>query len=103
LLNACATNLAALQRLSEEQTDVLKGLTTTLRITHSLKLGSNLNSLTESLTAALEPMKGQLANWFRHGSTYHVGLKVAEPHANERQSPDQTYHQSCRSLSAGLD
>jgi hypothetical protein len=56
-LSACATNLAALQRLAGEQTEVLKTLSNTLQNQTLFEIGLNLNSLTESLSAALEPMK----------------------------------------------
>ncbi|HEY9793000.1 MAG TPA: hypothetical protein V6D22_21540, partial [Candidatus Obscuribacterales bacterium] len=47
-LSACATNLAALQRLSVEQTEVLKSLSSTLQNQTLFEIGLNLNSLTES-------------------------------------------------------
>jgi hypothetical protein len=56
-LSACATNLAALQRLAVEQTEVLKSLSSTLQNQTLFEIGLNLNSLTESLSAALEPMR----------------------------------------------
>lgn len=56
-MNACATNLAALQNIAREQTTVLQSLTDTLQNQTLFEIGLNLNSLTESLSAALEPMK----------------------------------------------
>lgn len=101
-LNACATNLAALQRLSEEQTEVLKGLTTTLQNQTLFEIGLNLNSLTESLSAALEPMKaiGELVPAMDQLVST---LEARESDANnERLSPDQLITSLADQLSAGL-
>ena len=54
---ACATNLAALERVAQEQSLALKALTETLQNQTFTEIGLNLTSLMESLTAALEPMK----------------------------------------------
>jgi hypothetical protein len=102
VLNACATNLAALQRLSEEQTEVLKGLTTTLQNQTLFEIGLNLNSLTESLSAALEPMKaiGELVPAMDQLVST---LESRESEAsNERLSPDQLITSLADQLSAGL-
>ena len=101
-LNACATNLAALQRLSVEQTDVLKGLTTTLQNQTLFEIGLNLNSLTESLTAALEPMKaiGELVPAMDQLVTTLEGRETTAN--NEKLSPDQLVTSLADQLSAGL-
>lgn len=54
---ACATNLATLERVAQEQSEALKALTETLKNHTFGEVGLNLGSLTESLAAALEPMK----------------------------------------------
>lgn len=101
-LNACATNLAALQRLAGEQTDVLKGLSTTLQNQTLFEIGLNLNSLTESLTAALEPMKamGELVPAMDQLVSTLEG-REAEAN-NERLSPDQLVTSLADQLSAAL-
>ena len=101
-LNACATNLAALQRLSVEQTDVLKGLTTTLQNQTLFEIGLNLNSLTESLTAALEPMKaiGELVPAMDQLVSTMEGRETLAN--SEKLSPDQLVTSLADQLSAGL-
>jgi hypothetical protein len=101
-LSACATNLAALQRLAGEQTDVLKGLTTTLQNQTLFEIGLNLNSLTESLTAALEPMKamGELVPAMDQLVSTLEGRE--QEATNERLSPDQLVTSLADQLSAGL-
>ncbi len=100
-LNVCATNLAALQNLAGEQTDVLKGLTQTLQNQTLLEIGLNLNSLTESLTAALEPMKaiGELVPAL---DSLVTALEGREHDQNEKMSPEQLVTSLADQLSAGL-
>lgn len=101
-MNACATNLATLQRLSGEQTDVLKNLTSTLQNQTLSQIGLNLNSLTDSLSAALEPMKaiGELVPAMDQLVTTLEG-KEAYPQ-QEKMSPDQLVTSLADQLSAGL-
>lgn len=101
-LYACATNLAALQKLSIEQTDVLKGLTTTLQNQTLFEIGLNLNSLTESLSAALEPMKaiGELVPAMDQLVSTLEGKEATD--AVEKLSPDQLVTSLADQLSAGL-
>lgn len=101
-LNACATNLAALQRLAGEQTDVLKGLSSTLQNQTLFEIGLNLNSLTESLTAALEPMKamGELVPAMDQLVATLEGREAET--TNEKLSPDQLVTSLADQLSAGL-
>lgn len=56
-LGICAMNLSSLQTAATEQTDVLKNLRETLQNQTFFELGLNLNTLMESMSAALEPMK----------------------------------------------
>lgn len=56
-LGACATNLAALQKVTDEQFDGLKNLAEMLQNQVFSELSLNLTSMMESLSAALEPMK----------------------------------------------
>ena len=56
-MGACATNLAVLQKIAGEQTDALKDLAETLTHQTFTEIGLNLNSLMESLNAALLPMQ----------------------------------------------
>ena len=56
-MGACAMNLSELQKIATEQTDALKGVAQTLQNQSFFEIGLNLNSLMESLSAALEPMK----------------------------------------------
>jgi hypothetical protein len=56
-LGICAMNLSSMQTASNEQTDVLKNLRETLQNQTFFELGLNLNTLMESMSAALEPMK----------------------------------------------
>jgi hypothetical protein len=56
-MGACAMNLSELQKIATEQTDALKGVAETLQNQSFFEIGLNLNSLMESLSAALEPMK----------------------------------------------
>lgn len=101
-MNACATNLASLQRLSGEQTDVLKNLTNTLQNQTLSQIGLNLNSLTDSLSAALEPMKaiGELVPAMDQLVTTLEG-KEAYPQ-QEKMSQDQLVTSLADQLSAGL-
>jgi hypothetical protein len=101
-LSACATNLAALQRLSTEQTDVLKNLSTTLQNQTLFEIGLNLNSLTESLSAALEPMKaiGELVPALDQLVSTIEGR--APDGSLEKLSPDQLVTSLADQLSAGL-
>ena len=100
-LNVCATNLAALQNLSGEQTNVLRSLAQTLQNQTLLEIGLNLNSLTESLTAALEPMKaiGELVPAL---DSLVTALEGREQQTNEKLSPDQLVTSLADQLSAGL-
>ncbi len=100
-LNACATNLAALQNLAGEQTDVLKGLSSTLQNQTLLEIGLNLNSLTESLTAALEPMKaiGELVPAL---DALVTALETKEQDQSEKLSPDTLVTSLADQLSAGV-
>lgn len=100
-LNACATNLAALQNLAGEQTDVLKGLSSTLQNQTLLEIGLNLNSLTESLTAALEPMKaiGELVPAL---DALVSALETKEQEQSEKLSPDTLVTSLADQLSAGV-
>jgi hypothetical protein len=56
-MGACAVNLATLQSIASDQTEALKTLANTLQNQTFSELGLNLSNLTESLSAALEPMK----------------------------------------------
>ncbi|MBX9686624.1 MAG: DUF4200 domain-containing protein [Candidatus Obscuribacterales bacterium] len=100
-LNACATNLAALQNLAGEQTEVLKGLSSTLQNQTLLEIGLNLNSLTESLSAALEPMKaiGELVPAL---DSLVTALEGKEQEQAEKLSPEQLVTSLADQLSAGL-
>lgn len=100
-LNVCATNLAALQNIAGEQTDVLKGLSSTLQNQTLLEIGLNLNSLTESLTAALEPMKaiGELVPAL---DALVTTLESKEQEQSEKLSPDTLVTSLADQLSAGV-
>ena len=100
-LNVCATNLAALQNLAGEQTEVLKGLSQTLQNQTLLEIGLNLNSLTESLTAALEPMKaiGELVPAL---DSLVSTLEGKEQDQSSKMSPEQLVTNLSDQLSAGL-
>jgi len=102
VLNACATNLAALQRLSEEQTDVLKGLTTTLQNQTLFEIGLNLNSLTRIPDRSAGANEGhcELVPAMDQLITSLEGRGADT--ANERQSPDQLITSLADQLSAGL-
>ncbi|PWT97018.1 MAG: hypothetical protein C5B53_08585, partial [Candidatus Melainabacteria bacterium] len=54
---ACATNLAALERVAQEESLAIKALNETLQNQTFTELGLNLNSLMDSFATALEPMK----------------------------------------------
>lgn len=56
-MEACAINLATLQKIAFDQTDALKNLANTLQNQTFSEISLNLSSLTEALAAALEPMK----------------------------------------------
>jgi len=56
-MGACAMNLSELQKIASEQTEALRALAQTLQNQSFFEIGLNLNSLMESLSAALEPMK----------------------------------------------
>lgn len=56
-MGACAMNLSELQKIAGEQTEALRSLAGTLQNQSFFEIGLNLNSLMESLSAALEPMK----------------------------------------------
>lgn len=101
-MNACATNLARLQSLASDQTEVLKTLTSTLQNQTLSQIGLNLNSLTDSLSAALEPMKaiGELVPAMDQLVTT-LESREAYPVA-EKMSPDQLVTSLADQLSAGL-
>jgi hypothetical protein len=54
---SCATNIATLEKVAQEQSEALKALTETLEKQTFSEIALNLSGLTESLAAALEPMK----------------------------------------------
>ncbi len=56
-MGACAMNLSELQKIAGEQTDALKGVAETLQNQSFFEMGLNINSLVDTLAAALEPMK----------------------------------------------
>ena len=56
-MESCAVNLATLQKAAFDQTETLKILAKTLQNQTFSEISLNLSSLTESLSAALEPMK----------------------------------------------
>lgn len=99
-MNACATNLAALQTIAGEQTEVLKTLSDTLKNQTLFEIGLNLNSLTESLSAALEPMKaaGELVPAI---DQLVLSLEGREA-GSEKVSPDQLVTNLADQLSAGV-
>lgn len=100
-LNACATNLAALQNLASEQGVVLSSLTETLQNQTLTEIGLNLTSLTESLTAALEPMKaiGELIPALDQLITTLDGREGDKP---QKLSPDDLVTSLSDQLAAGL-
>lgn len=100
-LNACATNLAALQNLASEQGEVLSSLTQTLQNQTLTEIGLNLTSLTESLTAALEPMKaiGELIPALDQLITTLDGREGDKP---QKLSPDDLVTSLSDQLAAGL-
>ena len=55
-LNACATNLAALQKTAQEQSELLRNFGENLHNNTFAEISLNLNGLTEALSAAIEPM-----------------------------------------------
>jgi hypothetical protein len=98
-MSACATNLAALQKIAGEQTDVLKTLGDTLQNQTLFEIGLNLNSLTDSLSAALEPMKavGELVPAI---DQLVVAMEAREA-GSEKVSPDQLVTNLADQLSTG--
>ena len=56
-LGSCATHLASLQKVAGKQIDELKVIAETLQSHTFSEIGLNINTLMESLTAAIEPMK----------------------------------------------
>ena len=56
-LSSCATHLASLQKVASKQIDELKVIANTLQSHSAYEAGLNVNTLMESLTAAIEPMK----------------------------------------------
>ncbi len=56
-LGVCAMNLSAMKTAASEQTEALKNLKETLQNQTFFEIGLNLNTLMESMSAALEPMK----------------------------------------------
>jgi hypothetical protein len=56
-MGACAMNLSELQKIASEQTDALKGVAETLQNQSFFEMGLNINTLVDTLAAALEPMK----------------------------------------------
>ncbi len=56
-LNSCADHLASLQKVAGKQIDELKVITDTLQNRTFADVSAGLNTLMESLTAAIEPMK----------------------------------------------
>lgn len=98
-MNACALNLAALQRIADEQTEVMKNLSDTLKNQTLYEIGLNLNSLTESLSAALEPMKavGELVP----AIDQLVAAMEAKASVDDKYSPDQLVMNLADQLSTG--
>jgi hypothetical protein len=99
-MNACATNLAALQNIAREQTTVLQGLTDTLQNQTLFEIGLNLNSLTESLSAALEPMKavGELVPAI---DQLVAAMEERAEESDNRVAPDQLVMNLADQLSSG--
>jgi len=56
-LNSCASHLASLQKVATKQIDELRVIADTLQHPSAPEGGLNINTLMESLTAAIEPMK----------------------------------------------
>ena len=56
-LSSCATHLASLQKVAGKQIDELKLIAETLQSHSFSEIGLNINTLMESFTAAIEPMK----------------------------------------------
>lgn len=99
-LIVCATNLAALQNLSVEQADVLKGLSASLQNQALTEISMNLNSLSESMAAALEPVKsmGELIPALDQLITVLEG----KPATHADLSPEDLLSNLADQLSAGL-
>lgn len=57
LLNVCATNIAAVQGLAQEQLETLKDMKDTLANQTFYEVGIKLNSLTDTIAQAMEPTK----------------------------------------------
>lgn len=98
-LNASALNLSALQKIADEQTEVLRNLSDTLKNQTLYEIGLNLNSLTESLTAALEPMKA--AGELVPAIDQLVASMEAKAAVDKKYSPDQLVMNLSDQLSAG--
>lgn len=56
-MGACAMNLSSLQKIASEQTETLRSLAETMQHQSFFEICLNLNSLMESLSGALQPMK----------------------------------------------
>ncbi|MBY0356846.1 MAG: hypothetical protein K2W82_02510 [Candidatus Obscuribacterales bacterium] len=100
-LHFCANNLAALQNLSNEQTEVLKGLTESLQNKALLEIGRNLSGLSDSLSAALEPMKA-MGELIPALDQLIVALDGGEADKTDRLTSEQLVGNLADQLSAGL-
>ncbi|MBC7997832.1 MAG: hypothetical protein IAF58_07810 [Leptolyngbya sp.] len=102
-LNACAMNLASIQKLAGEQTETMKSLSETMQNQTFAEINLTLNSLMDSLSAALEPMKavGELVPAIDQ-LVQSLEAKHEGQSDSDRMSPEQLVMSLADQLSAGL-
>lgn len=103
-MGACAMNLSELQKIAIEQTEALKGVSATLQNQNFFENSLNLNSLMESLSAALEPMKavGELVPAIDQLVSIMESRESGQAEEAQRLSPDQLVTNLADQLSAGV-
>jgi len=102
-MGACAMNLSGLQKLAGEQAETMRQLAEKMGNQSFFEIGLNLNSLAESLSAALEPMKavGELVPAIDQLVTV-LESRAAQSDDDGKLSPDQLVTSLADQLSNGM-
>lgn len=103
-MGACAMNLSELQKIASEQTEALKGVAETLQNQSFFEMGLNINTLVDTLAAALEPMKavGELVPAIDQLVAIMESREADSSPAEEKLSREQLVTSLAEQLSSGM-
>ncbi|MFN8554880.1 MAG: hypothetical protein U0103_25695 [Candidatus Obscuribacterales bacterium] len=103
-MGSCAMNLSELQKIASEQTEALKGVAETLQNQSFFEMGLNINTLVDTLAAALEPMKavGELVPAIDQLVAMMESRETGSSPTEEKLSREQLVTSLAEQLSTGM-